>query len=88
MNKRDLIRVLSARTGIPQAKTAWLLDRTCEAIMEGTAEGRCAIAGFGTFSCKVRAARRQQTPTGEYVDIPARTVPTFKPSDTFKAAVA
>ena len=43
------------------------------------------VNGFGTFETKERAARVGHKPrTGETVEIPAATVPVFKPSQALK----
>jgi len=42
--------------------------------------GRVELRGFGAFSTRERDARRGRNPrTGEAVDVPAKSVPYFKP---------
>jgi DNA-binding protein HU-beta len=43
------------------------------------------LVGFGTFKVVHRAARKARNPqTGEAIDVPAKTVPKFKPSKAMK----
>ncbi len=42
--------------------------------------GRVELRGFGAFSTRQRGARKGRNPrTGESVDVPAKSVPYFKP---------
>ena len=42
--------------------------------------GRVELRGFGAFSTRAREARTGRNPrTGEFVDVPAKRVPYFKP---------
>lgn len=63
---------------------------TCFAyIAKNMADGnRVSVNGFGTFETRKRAARTGANPkTKEPIEIPASTVPAFKPSKTLKSAV-
>jgi DNA-binding protein HU-beta len=59
------------------------------AIATALAEGdKVALPGFGTFETRSRAARIGRNPrTGEALDIPASTAPTFKAAAALKRAV-
>jgi DNA-binding protein HU-beta len=47
-----------------------------------------SLVGFGTFNVSERSARKGRNPqTGQEIDIPARTVPTFKAGKGLKEAV-
>lgn len=53
----------------------------------GAVKGRnkVAIAGFGTFEAKTRNAREGRNPaTGETIQIPEKTVASFKPATALK----
>jgi DNA-binding protein HU-beta len=46
------------------------------------------LPGFGTFTCPTRKARKGRNPkTGEAIEIPAYTIPVFRPSKKLKASV-
>ncbi len=89
MNKADLIDEVAARTG--QTKVA--VSATVEAMMETiikTVAGSdtVTLSGFGTFEPKRRQARTGRNPrTGVAVPIPPKTVPVFRPGNTFKTEV-
>lgn len=51
-------------------------------------KSKVAYIGFGTFEQRDRSARKGRNPqTGEEIEIPATTVPAFKPGKAFKDAV-
>ena len=58
-----------------------VLDIFFEEIAQRIAEGgRVELRGFGAFSTREREARKGRNPrTGETVDVPAKSVPYFKP---------
>ena len=66
-----------------------LMARVAAAITDTLARGESvAIAGFGTFTPRARAARQGRNPqTGEPIAIAASTVPTFKAGKTLRDAV-
>lgn len=48
--------------------------------------GRVELRGFGAFSTREREARQGRNPrTGEAVDVPAKSVPYFKPGKEMRA---
>lgn len=48
--------------------------------------GRVELRGFGAFSTRDREARQGRNPrTGEAVDVPAKSVPYFKPGKEMRA---
>jgi DNA-binding protein HU-beta len=61
-----------------------------EAIMEALSQGlNVQLIGFGTFEVQLRKARKGRNPqTGEAIDIPAKTVPVFRPGSKLKRAAA
>ena len=89
MNKQDLIRKVAVDSEITQRQAGIVLDNTFSLIMDALAEGdKVQILGFGTFEARQRAARSGRNPsTGETMEIPATTVPVFKPGREFKEAV-
>ena len=62
---------------------------TMQAIIDAVAHSdSVTLSGFGTFEPRERKERTGRNPrTGEAVPIPARTVPSFRPGNSFKSAV-
>lgn len=85
MTKKELIRSVADMQDMTQDETGDILDAMLDTIMETTAGGdTVTITGFGKFQPKVRAARKGRNPaTGEELDIPEKTVVTFKPQKAF-----
>ena len=89
MNKADLVDEVAARTGQTKVAVAAAIEAAMEVIIDtvGQAES-VTLSGFGTFEPRERKARTGRNPrTGDAVPIPARTVPSFRPGNSFKAAV-
>ena len=89
MTKKELAAKVAEGTGISQAKANEALDAVMNAIIEAVAAGdKVALAGFGTFEKKHRAARVGRNPrTKETVEIPASDTPAFKAAKVFKEKV-
>jgi integration host factor beta subunit len=90
MTKAEIVEYIAQMTGLTKTDTALVVEGMIETLKEALVDGKTIeIRGFGTFKIKERAARRARNPrTGEPVDIPAKFVPTFKPSRELKDAVA
>lgn len=91
MLKADLERKVQAQTGstLKDAKAA--VDAVFDAIAEALASGdRVLITGFGTFLIRHRRARTGVNPQNpsEKIQLPAATIPAFKPGKTLKDMVA
>ena len=86
MTKADLVRSVSAETGIIRKDVALAVDAFLESLMDSLKDGKdIEIRGFGTFKLKVRKERMGRNPkTEEKVKVPARVVPTFKFSRALK----
>jgi len=89
MTKADLVKIVSAETGIIRKDVALAVDAFLEAIKDTMKEGKhIEIRGFGTFKLKQRKERIGRNPkTEEKVVVPERIVPTFKFSRAFKEEV-
>ena len=89
MNKNDLINEIAAAADITKTAAQQALAGLQEAIENGLATGdSVAIAGFGSFSIRERAARSGRNPqTGEQIDIPAKKVVKFKAGKNLTAAI-
>ncbi len=86
MTKADLVRSISAETGIIRKDVALAVDAFLESLKDSLKDGKhIEIRGFGTFKLKVRKERMGRNPkTEEKVKVPARVVPTFKFSRALK----
>lgn len=89
MTKADLVRVVSAETGIIRKDVALAVDAFLDSVKDSMKDGKhIEIRGFGTFKLKQRKSRIGRNPkTDEKVEVPARIVPTFKFSRAFKEEV-
>jgi DNA-binding protein HU-beta len=86
MNKSELIAAIAMKSGQPKTQTAASLDAFVEALGDALKAGESvAIAGFGTFQVRHRAARKGRNPsTGAEVSIPASRSAAFKPAKGLK----
>ena len=89
MNKSELIEAVAESADISKAAATRAVDTVINSIIESLAKGdQVAIAGFGTFSVRERAARTGRNPrTGETINIAASKNPGFKAGKAFKDAV-
>lgn len=89
MNKTELIRKVAAENEISLKESAAVVNSVLNGIMDSLAAREpVAIAGFGTFSCKHRGARKGRNPAnGETIDIAASNTPVFKAGKAFKDKV-
>ncbi len=89
MNKNDLIDAVAERTGLAKSDAARAVEALLGTITETLQRGdQVALAGFGSFSAKVRAARTGRNPrTGEPIAIPASRAPAFKAGKGLKDAL-
>lgn len=81
MTKKEIVKQISDDTGLTQLKTKEIVQKTFDAIMETLlSEGRIELRNFGVFEVKRRKARKARNPrTGTRVDVPPKSVVTFKP---------
>jgi DNA-binding protein HU-beta len=89
MNKSQLVDALADRLG-DRRTAASAVDALFQIVVDTVRSGdSVSIAGFGVFESRARAARTGRNPrTGEAVDVPATTVPAFRPGTGFRSAVA
>lgn len=89
MNKADLIKAVSEKTGLNHKQASEAIEAIVETITDTLAKGeKVQLIGFGTFETRKRAARKGRNPqTGAELEIPASTVPAFKPGKALKEAV-
>jgi len=86
MNKGDLTKSVAAAAGLSSADAASAVDAVFEGIANAVKNReQVAIAGFGTFNAKTRAAREGRNPaTGEKIQIKEKTSAAFKPATALK----
>ena len=89
MNKQDVIAAVATSSGISKASAGDAVDAIFGAITDALKKGEdFRLVGFGTFSTRRRAAHQGRNPrTGEAIQIPASTLPKFKPGRPLKDAV-
>ncbi|HEB97770.1 MAG TPA: HU family DNA-binding protein [Sedimenticola thiotaurini] len=89
MNKTELVEAMAEAADISKAAAGRALDGMIAAITQALQDGdQVAIAGFGTFSVRERAARTGRNPqTGETIEIKASRNPAFKAGKGLKDAV-
>jgi len=90
VTKQELVDVVSEKCGQTKKDTAAIVDAILDTIGETMKRGeKVSLVGFGTFEAKMRKAREGRNPaTGETIQIPARTVPSFKAGRALKDTLA
>lgn len=89
MTKVDIVEKVSSTCGFSKKESSDLVEG-CFALIKGCLESGedLKISGFGKFEVKHKNPRRGRNPqTGEALEISARRILTFKPSQLLKAAV-
>ena len=89
MNKGDLIVAIANQAGFTQKDADDAYKAFVAVVTDALKRGEdVALAGFGTFKVKAKAARKGINPkTKEQIDIPACKVPTFKFGKSFKDSI-
>ncbi len=90
MNKAALALKMAERMDIPRKQAEEFVELFQEIITDTLAkDGSVTIAGFGTFSSRIRSARKGVNPRkpNEIIDVPAVKVPKFKAGKALKDAL-
>jgi integration host factor subunit beta len=89
VTKKQIVQMISDKTGLTQLQTKDIVDLTFEAIVNTLLEeGRIELRNFGVFEVKHRKARKARNPrTSEKVDVPPKNVVTFKPGKEMEEKV-
>lgn len=89
MNKAELIKKVAAENDLSLKAAAAVVDSVLGGIVDSLAAREpVTLFGFGSFSCKHRAAREGRNPaTGKAIKIAASNTPVFKPAKAFKDKV-
>jgi DNA-binding protein HU-beta len=89
VNKTELIEAVAEGADISKAAAERAVNTMVSSVIGTLAKGdQVAIAGFGSFVVRERAARTGRNPrTGEEIQIKASKNPAFKAGKAFKDAV-
>jgi integration host factor subunit alpha len=89
MTKADLIESIYLKTGFSKKDSAEIVETVFDLIKTTLEDGeKIKIAGFGNFVVKEKSTRRGRNPqTGDEIEISARRILTFKPSQVLKNAI-
>ena len=89
MTKADIIEDVYEKVGFSKKESAEIVEMVFETIKETLELGeKIKISGFGNFVIRSKKPRVGRNPqTGEEIEISARKVLTFKPSQVLKNAL-
>ena len=89
MTKADIIENVYEKVGFSKKESAEIVEMVFETIKETLQKGdKIKISGFGNFVIRSKKPRVGRNPqTGEEIEISARRVLTFKPSQVLKNAL-
>lgn len=90
MNKAALIEALASKTNLTKKQTEEILESMLALITESLKrKEEVVLTGFGTFSAKIRHARKGVNPQkpNEKIDIPEVVIPKFKSGKALKDAL-
>jgi integration host factor subunit alpha len=89
VTKADLINCVYKKLDLTRKECTVIVDELFEIIKETLEQGeRVKISGFGNFVVKHKEPRKGRNPqTGDELEISARKVVTFKPSQILKKAL-
>ncbi len=91
MNKAELTNAVAEKAGLSKKDAEAAINTTLDVISQALAEGdKVQLVGFGAFEVRQRSARKGRNPhdPDKVIDIPATTVPVFKPGKALKDSVA
>ena len=86
LTKADIVERVFKEAGFSKKEAADLIDLVFKVIKDTLSKGeKVKISGFGNFSIRDKSTRTGRNPqTGEAMEISARRVLTFKPSQVLK----
>src|SRR5690348_4168292 len=89
MTKADLIDEVSRLAELTRKDSEVIVETIFDSIVKSLKAGdKIEIRGFGSFRTRQRKPRIGRNPkTGTRVDVPAKTIPYFKPSKELKDLV-
>jgi integration host factor subunit alpha len=89
MTKADIVETVYEKVGFSRKESAELVDLVFDLMKETLEDGKkIKISGFGNFLVREKRSRKGRNPqTGEEIQISARRVLTFKPSQVLRKAI-
>ena len=89
MTKVDIVESIYEKVGFSKKEVAKIVEYIFDIIKESLInEDKIKISGFGNFVIRKKRSRRGRNPqTGDDIEITARRILTFKPSQVLKAAL-
>lgn len=89
MSRRQLIQIVSRRTGLKRADVAAVVEAFLAALQEKLLQGEAVtLRDFGTFSLSLRRPRTARNlNTGETLQLPARLRVDFSPARKLQEAL-
>jgi integration host factor subunit alpha len=86
MTKADIVEVVHNRTGFSKKESSEAVESILDILKEVLEEGeKIKLSGFGNFVIRNKEVRKGRNPkTGQEMEITARSVLTFKPSQKLK----
>jgi len=86
MTKADIVEMVHNRTGFSKKESSEAVESILEILKESLEAGqKVKLSGFGNFVIRSKDVRKGRNPkTGEEMEISARKVLTFKPSQKLK----
>ena len=89
MTKADIIEEVYEKAGLPKKESSEAVERVFGALKEAIVRGeKVKVSGFGNFEVRTKAPRMGRNLwTGAAIEISARRVLSFKPSQLLRAAL-
>lgn len=89
MTKADIVEALYQKVGFSKKEAADLVELVFETLKSTLSQGqKIKISGFGNFVVREKRSRVGRNPqTGESIEISARRVLTFRPSQVLRSDV-
>jgi integration host factor subunit alpha len=89
MTKADIVETIYEKIGFSRKESAEIVDLVFDLLKETLESGnKVKISGFGNFVVREKRSRKGRNPqTGEEIQISARRVLTFKPSQVLRKAL-
>jgi integration host factor subunit alpha len=89
VTKADLVNCIYKNLDLTKKESAIIIDELFEIIKKTLENGeKVKISGFGNFVVRQKETRKGRNPhTGDELEIAARKVVTFKPSQVLKRAL-
>jgi len=89
MTKADIVEAIYEKIGFSKKESAEIVEMVFDAMKQTLEQGeKIKISGFGNFVVRSKKPRIGRNPqTGEEIEISARKVLTFRPSQVLKVAL-